>query len=91
MIEAFWTESSFSNEELEKIYNALKKKKKFVQLKNNQIINIQNENAKEFYNISEGLRLDKTKLTTEQKTNFYNAFKAINAIEDNKVKEIEVK
>ena len=87
MIEAFWTESSFSNEELEKIYNALKKKKKFVQLKNNQIINIQNENAKEFYNISEGLRLDKTKLTTEQKTNFYNAFKAINAIEDNKVKE----
>ena len=91
MIEAFWAESSFSNEELEKIYNALKKKKKFVQLKNNQIINIQNENAQEFYNISEGLRLDKTKLTNEQKTNFYNAFKAINAIEDNKVKDYFIK
>ena len=87
MLEAFWVKSTFSDEELEKIYTAIKRKKKFVQLKSHKIINIQNKEAQQFFELSESLKLDKHNLTSAQKTNFYNAFKTINDIDDTKVKD----
>ncbi len=48
MMELFLEKSEFSEEELAAIINGLKKKKKFIQLKDNRIIDLDNEEAREF-------------------------------------------
>ena len=48
LMELFLEKSEFSEEELAAIISGLKKKKKFIQLKDNRIIDLDNEEAREF-------------------------------------------
>lgn len=57
VFEAFLESSEYTAEELSKILKAIKKKKKFVLLNDNQIIKIDNE-ANDFYNTLEDLNID---------------------------------
>ena len=78
LLNAIYEDSEYSNEELYQILNAIKKKKKFILLKNN-IINLNDENNSNFSKIAEDLTLFDKNLTKKGKDlPLYFAFKIKN-------------
>lgn len=78
LMEVFLEDSTYSDEELEKIFKAIKRKKSFIKLKNDTILKLDNNEAKEFYEITNDLHLDTSKLKETKKMPIYNRFKLIN-------------
>ncbi len=67
-------ESDYDNEELKAILSAVKKKKKYVLLKNDRIITL-NEKAEDFKQVVEDLNLNEKALLEQQFVSVYNLFK----------------
>lgn len=76
VMEAVVEESIYSNEELYEILKAIKLKKKYVLLKNNKIITLDNEEANEFYELVDDLKIDKKKVLSHQAIPIYQSLKA---------------
>ena len=76
VMEAVVEESIYSNEELYEILKAIKLKKKYVLLKNNKIITLDNEEANEFYELVDDLKIDKRKVLSHQAIPIYQSLKA---------------
>jgi len=68
----------YSDDELSQIINAYKKKKKYIKLKNNVIIDLEDENTSAFVNIVDEFDLDEKHLSEKQEKPFYLAGKAFN-------------
>lgn len=77
IMQAFVEESEYSNEELYKILAAIKKKKKFIIMQDDRIIDLTNNDAKEFSDIVEELDLNKKKLTESVNLPIAKALKAV--------------
>ena len=82
LMDVFLENSSFSEEELEQIYKSLKRKKSFIRLKDNTILSLDNDNAREFYEVTTDLHLDPKKLKEKKTMPIYNRFKLINLEND---------
>lgn len=76
MMEMFLEESDYSEEELYQILLALKKKKKYILLKDDRILDLDNEEAKEFYDTVTDLDMDPKHLLKSQYSPIYQSFKA---------------
>lgn len=76
MMSVFMQESQFSKEELNEIFNKIKKKKKYVLLKDNTIINIDNENAQNFVDIINDFKLDVRNLERPKPLPIYQVLKS---------------
>ena len=77
IMEAFVEESEYSNEELYKILAAIKKKKKFVVMQDDKIIDLTNADAKEFSDTVDELGLNKKNLTESTSLPIAKALKAV--------------
>ncbi len=75
IFEAFLEPSVYSSEELTKILKAIKKKKKFILLREDQIIKL-DDNASEFYQTLEDLNIDIDKPLESVNIPIYQALKA---------------
>ena len=82
MMSIFMQESIFSKEELKDIFSKIKKKKKYVLLKNNTIINIESEEATKFLEIVNDFKLDIKELERPKVIPIYQLLKA-HAYSDN--------
>lgn len=71
-------ESTYTNEELYKIFKAIKQKKKYYILNNNIIIDLNNNQANDFCELVEELNLDEKELTKEFELPIYQSFKLRN-------------
>ena len=76
MLNAIVEDSKYSDEELYEILRAVKLKKKFILLKNDTIINLDNDEATEFYEAVNDLKLNQKKLSEAQNIPIYNALNA---------------
>ena len=76
MLNAIVEDSKYSDEELYEILKAVKLKKKFILLKNDTIINLDNDEATEFYEAVNDLKLNQKKLSETQNIPIYNALNA---------------
>lgn len=80
MLDVFINESEYSEEELMKIYLAIKHKKKYIFLKNN-VINLEDASSEEFKNhVEEYGLLEKNQIKTYQKLPVYYAFKSLDGV-----------
>ncbi len=77
LMELFLEESEFSEEELATIIKALKKKKKYVILEGNKIVDLDNEEAKEFINTVEDFKLEGGDLHAKKQIPMTTAIKAL--------------
>ena len=77
IMQAFVEESKYSDEELYKILAAIKKKKKFIVMQDDRIIDLTNKDAKDFNDTVEELNLNKKKLTESTSLPIAKALKAI--------------
>lgn len=76
IMEAFVEESCYTDEELYEILKALKLKKKFVLLKGDRIIRLDNSEAEEFYDAVNTLKLDKKSVLKPKNIPVYQSIKA---------------
>ena len=77
MLDVLIEESTYSEEDLMKIYQAIKQKKKYIFLRNN-VINLEDPSSEDFKNhIDEYDLLEKNKIVTYQKLPVYYAFKSL--------------
>ena len=88
LISVFLEESKYDEDELFEILKAIRKKKKYVILNENQIITLDNEDAKTFSNIVSDLNLDTHYLLDKQRIPLYHAFKAYAYEKDIKMDEL---
>ncbi len=72
---AFLEESEFSDEELEQIIKAIRKKKHYVQLTDDRIIDLEDDQAKEFVELVDDVGLDPKHLSKEKQITMVNALK----------------
>ena len=77
LMDAFLEESIYSEDELYQILSAIKKRKKYVLLSNDRIIDINNNESKEFYDTVVDLKLDLKHLLTKKQIPTYQAIKAL--------------
>ena len=77
LMEAIFEESPYTDEELYQILQSIKKKKKFVILSKDRIIDISDEDAKEFYRTVDDLNLDMKHLSEKTPIPIYQSLKAI--------------
>ncbi len=82
MMDVFLEDSSFSDEELDKIIKAIRKKKSYIKLTDNVILNLNNNEARDFYDVTTDLHLDSKKLKETKTMPIYNRFKLINYKDD---------
>ncbi len=76
MIEAFLGESEYSEEELKKILKAIKKKKKYVLLDDNQIIKLDDKETSDFYLTLDDFNINLNKPLERVNLPVYQALKA---------------
>ena len=76
VMEVFVQDSNYNNDELYEILKAIKLKKKYVLLKNDRIVCLDNEEANDFYETINDLRIDKKKVLNSQKLPFYQVINA---------------
>lgn len=76
VMEAFVENSIYSQDELYEILKALKLKKKFVLLKGDRIVRLDNEEAEEFNESVNALKLDKKNVLQPKNIPIYQAIKA---------------
>ena len=84
MLSVFMKESVYSDEELYQILQALKKKRKFVLLKGDRIVDLDNKESDSFLDMVNDLDLDQKNLTKEEEKPLYQtllAFKHLDYIE----------
>lgn len=72
-------ESEFSTADLNLIYDYIKRKKKYVKLSDGTVLKLDNEDAREFFEITNSLSLDPTDLTREVELPLYKRFKINNS------------
>ncbi len=72
---AFLEKSEFSDEELELIIIAISKKKRYVQLTDDRIIDLEGDEAKEFVELVDDVGLDPNHLSIEKQITMVNALK----------------
>lgn len=82
MMDVFLEDSSFSDEELDKIIKAIRKKKSYIKLTDDVILNLNNNEARYFYDVTNDLHLDSKKLKETKTMPIYNRFKLINYKDD---------
>ena len=87
IMEAFVEESKYSDEELYEILKALKLKKKFILLKDDRIIRLDNEEANEFYETVNTLKLDKKHVLKPVNIPVYQSIKAYASLNNCKLDE----
>lgn len=75
MLDICFEESGFSDEELFKIINSLKKKIRFVKLNKNTIIEVDEEDAEKLLNTINTFKLDPKKLNETQNVPLYQSLK----------------
>ena len=92
LLNVFMKESSYTDEELHKILLAIKRKKKFVLLSGNRIIDLDNKESEDFFDTINDLNLDTKHLSEGENKPLYQtliAFKHLNNIEmDSKLIEL---
>ena len=76
MLDAFLMASEYSEEELRDIFKALKRKRKFVLLGEDKIIDLDNPESEEFYQTIQDLRIDENKPLERFTLPIYQALKA---------------
>ena len=76
MMEAFVSESEYSDEELYQIMKAIRQKKNFVLLDDDRIVTLDDKNSKEFYEAVNDFRLDLKELKRPKRLEAYEALKA---------------
>lgn len=76
MLDAFLVDSEYSEEELKNIFKALKRKRKFVLLGDDKIVDLDNPESKEFYQTIKDLRIDEEKPLDRFTLPIYQALKA---------------
>ena len=77
LMELFLEESEFSEEELNEIIKALRKKKKYVILEGDRIVDLDNEEAKEFIDTVEDFKLEGGELHKKKQVPMTTAIKAL--------------
>ena len=77
LISAFMDESQYSNSELEEIIKAFKKKKKYVLLKDNRIVDFENPEVKDFVDTIDELGLNPKKLKDDNRISMVQGLKAL--------------
>jgi len=77
IVDAFLEESIYTEEELYQILASVKKRKKYVLLNNDRIIDINNQEAKDFCDTVEDLKLDLKHLLSKKQIPVYQVIKAI--------------
>ena len=77
LMSAFLDESQFTNSELEEIIKAYKRKKKYVLLKDDRIIDFSDEKSREFFDTVEDMGLNVKKLKDENRINMVQGLKAL--------------
>lgn len=75
MLSICFTDSQYSDEELAKIIKGLHRKTKYIKLKNNVILEVDDESAKKLLNTIEEFNLNIDKLTSPQNLPLYQALK----------------
>ncbi len=76
MVEAFLGESEYSEDELKKILKAIKLKKKYILLNDNQIVKLDEEASSEFYHTLEDFNINLNKPFEHVNLPIYQALKA---------------
>lgn len=76
MLDAFVTESEYSEDELKEIYRALKRKRKYVVLGSNNIVDLDNEETNEFYQTVTDLNLNQKEPNERNYIPTYQVIKA---------------
>ncbi|MBQ8292577.1 MAG: DEAD/DEAH box helicase [Bacilli bacterium] len=87
IMEAFVEESKYSDEELYEILKALKLKKKFVLLKGDRIVRLDNEEAEEFFESVNTLKLDKKNVLKPKQIPIYQSINAYASLNNCKLDE----
>ncbi len=77
LMQAFMAPCEYSEEELSKIYYALKKKKKYVQLSGDRIIDLDNDEARDFASAVKDLALNPDRLYEEKQIGLVESLKAL--------------
>ena len=77
IMELFLEKSEFSEKELAEILAALKKKKKYILLKDNRIVDLDNEEAKEFGETVDDFQMDANNLYAKRPVPMVTAIKAL--------------
>ncbi len=77
VMNAFLEESMYSEEELYQILSAVKKRKKFVLLKDDRIVDLNNDESVEFYDTVSDLKLDLKHVLTKKQIPTYQVIKAL--------------
>ena len=77
LMELFLEESEFSEEELNEIIKALRKKKKYVILEGDKIVDLDNKEAKEFIDTVEDFKLEGGELHKKKQVPMTTAIKAL--------------
>jgi len=75
MMQAFYEQSEYSDEELEKIIKAIRRNKKYVQLTGNRIIDISQSSSKEFVEAVDDIGLNHAHLSGRNEISVINALK----------------
>ena len=78
LMNCFYEKSSYSEDDLYQILKAIQHKKKFVLLKDDRIIDLENEDAKLFKSVVEEMDLNPKHLYTEEHEPLYKTLKIIN-------------
>ncbi|MGM9970695.1 MAG: SNF2-related protein [Anaeroplasma sp.] len=76
LLDIFFDDSIYSEEELKNIYDAIRLKKKYIMLKKDTILDINNEAAYNFENTINDLNLDKNHLLSSNQKPIYQVLKA---------------
>ena len=77
IMSAFLAESEYSEKELEAIYKAIRRKKKYLFLSGNRIVALDNDAAAEFHEAVDDLALDPAHLYREKELSMVSALKAL--------------
>lgn len=75
LVEVFLNESKYTDEELYQIIKGIRKNKKFVLLKNDTIVDLTNQESKQFIKLVDDLSLNEKELNKPKTLPLYNAFK----------------
>ena len=87
LMNCFYEKSSYSEDDLYQILKAIQHKKKFVLLKDDRIIDLENEDAKLFKSVVEEMDLNPKHLYTEEHEPLYKTLKIINYIDKKNIDE----
>lgn len=77
IMSAFVEHTDYSEEELEQILRAIRRRKKFVLLRNDRIVTLDNEQAEDFGSAVEDLELDRRHVYEEKKLTMVQGLKAL--------------